>query len=151
MKKIGIISDTHGVVHEKIKDIFKECSVIVHAGDIGSLDVIHTLETIAPVMPVRGNVDIEDWAEKFPVARVEEIEGVKIFVIHDIANMKKDDLKGCTVVIYGHSHQYKQEIKYGILYLNPGGSGRKRFNLPLSVAILTIDKGKCIAEEIYLT
>ncbi len=151
MKKIGVISDTHGVVNEKIMDIFKECDMIIHAGDIGTMDVMNTLATIAPVKAVRGNIDTEDWAEKFPVTRIEEIEGIKVFVIHDIGSIE-DDLKslGCSVVICGHSHQYKQEVKDGICYINPGGSGRKRFNLPLSVVILTINQGECIAREIFL-
>lgn len=152
MKKIGVISDTHGVVNEKVKDIFKECEMIIHAGDIGSMEVINALEAIAPVKAVRGNVDHGQWVEKFPYTRTVEIEGTKIYVIHDLKQIKiYPKPLGYSVVISGHSHQYKQEVKDDVLYINPGGSGRKRFNLPLSVVILTINKGKCIAEEIYLT
>lgn len=151
MKKIGVISDTHGIVNEKIKDIFKDCEMIIHAGDIGDIEVINTLETIATVKAVRGNIDHGQWAEKFPNTRIEQIQDIKVYVIHDIGTIKDNPkLLGCSVVIYGHSHQYKQEVKEGILYINPGGSGRKRFSLPLSVVILTINKSECIAEEIYL-
>ncbi|NLZ52301.1 MAG: metallophosphoesterase family protein [Thermoanaerobacteraceae bacterium] len=139
IQKIGIISDTHGLVRTEVINILKRCDLIIHAGDMGKPEIICTLKEIAPVVAVRGNVDKGDWAEKLPETEVVELSKIYIYVIHDI---KKLDLNpktaGFNIVIYGHSHKPKKEIVDGILYLNPGSAGPKRFNLPISMALMEI-------------
>jgi len=138
-KKIGIISDTHGLVRTEIIKMLKGCNLIIHAGDIGKAEVLYALKEIAPVVVVRGNVDKGDWAEKLPETEVVELSKIYIYVIH---NIRKLDLNpksaGFHIVIYGHSHKPKKEIVDGVLYLNPGSAGPKRFNLPISMALMEI-------------
>lgn len=148
---IGVISDTHGVVLEEIKTIFKGCHMIIHAGDIGCQSVIEILESIAPVFAVKGNIDKGIWAEKIPKDREIQIEDVNIYIIHNLKEIKINPKKeGFNIIISGHSHKYMQTIEDDVLYINPGGSGRKRFNLPLTVVELKIDKDKYRAEIKYL-
>src|SRR5262249_48727779 len=112
---------------------------IIHAGDIGSPEIVPALEKIAPVTAIRGNVDTEGWARRFAETEVVELAGVHIYVIH---NLNELDLNakaaGFAVVISGHSHQPKQETKDGVLYFNPGSAGPRRFSLPVSIGKLEI-------------
>ncbi len=139
---VGIISDTHGVIHEKALKVLEESDIIIHAGDIGKIDVINSLEAIAPVYAIKGNNDKGQWTNKFPETKVVKIYGVYIYVIHDINKLNLDPKnEGFNIVIYGHSHRYSKSFKNDILYVNPGGAGRKRFNLPLTVALLRLHDG----------
>ncbi len=120
---------------------------IIHAGDIGSAEIIPALEKIAPVTAIRGNVDTQPWARRFAETEVVELEGLHIYVIHD-ANALDLNPKaaGFAAVISGHSHQPKQEMKDGVLYFNPGSAGPRRFKLPISVGRMEIAGGNLHAE-----
>jgi len=145
--KVGVISDTHGLLRPEAVELLRGSQHIIHAGDIGSPEIITALEKIAPVTAIRGNVDTQSWARRFAETEVVELEGLHIYVIHD-ANALDLNPKaaGFAAVISGHSHQPKQEIKDGVLYFNPGSAGPRRFKLPISVGRLEITGGKLHAE-----
>ena len=136
---IGIISDTHGLLRPEAVAALRGSEHIIHAGDIGSPEIIPLLEKIAPVTAIRGNVDTEAWAGRFAETEVVELGGLHIYVIHD-ANALDLNPKaaGFAAVISGHSHQPKQETKDGVLYFNPGSAGPRRFKLAISVGRLEI-------------
>jgi putative phosphoesterase len=116
---------------------------IIHAGDIGAPEILDTLANIAPVTAIRGNVDTAAWARKLPETEVVELAGISIYVLHDLAGLDlKPEAAGIRIVISGHSHVPKQETKQGVLYLNPGSAGPRRFKLPVSVARVTISGGE---------
>jgi putative phosphoesterase len=124
---------------------------IVHAGDVGAPEILEELATIAPVTAIRGNIDIATWARRLAETEVVELSGVSIFVLHDLAQLNlKPEAAGFKVVISGHSHVPKQETKNGVLYLNPGSAGPRRFKLPVSVARITISGTKVGAEIVLL-
>jgi len=145
--KVGVISDTHGLLRPEAVELLRGSEHIIHAGDIGSAEIIPALEKIAPVTAIRGNVDTQPWARRFAETEVVELEGLHIYVIHD-ANALDLNPKaaGFAAVISGHSHQPKQEIKDGVLYFNPGSAGPRRFKLPISVGRLEITEGNLHAE-----
>jgi len=145
--KVGVISDTHGLLRPEAVELLRGSQHIIHAGDIGSPEIIPALEKIAPVTAIRGNVDTQSWARRFAETEVVELEGLHIYVIHD-ANALDLNPKaaGFAAVISGHSHQPKQEMKDGVLYFNPGSAGPRRFKLPISVGRLEITGGKLHAE-----
>jgi uncharacterized protein len=149
--KIGIISDTHGLLRPEAVELLLGSDHIIHAGDIGSPEIIPALEKIAPVTAIRGNVDTQAWARRFAETEVVELEGLHIYVIHD-ANALDLNPKaaGFAAMISGHSHQPKQEIKDGVLYFNPGSAGPRRFRLPVSVGRLVIAEGKVSAEMLEI-
>jgi len=124
---------------------------LIHAGDVGAAEILAKLTTIAPVTAVRGNVDQDAWARKLPETEVVEIEGISIYVLHDLAQLDlKPKAAGFSVVISGHSHIPKQEERNGVLYFNPGSAGPRRFKLPVTVGRLTLKDGKVGAEIIPL-
>ncbi|HEY2392600.1 MAG TPA: metallophosphoesterase family protein [Candidatus Angelobacter sp.] len=139
---IGIISDTHGLLRPEAVELLRGSEHIIHAGDIGSPEIIPELRKIAPITAIRGNVDTQAWAQSFAETEVVEFDGVDIYIIHDAnaldLNPKAADF---AAVISGHSHQPKQEVKNGVLYLNPGSAGPRRFKLPISVGRLVIADG----------
>ena len=147
MMRIGIISDTHGLLRPEAVELLRGSQHIIHAGDIGSPEIIPALEKIAPVTAIRGNVDTQSWARRFAETEVVELEGLHLYVIHD-ANALDLNPKaaGFAAVISGHSHQPKQEMKDGVLYFNPGSAGPRRFKLPISLGRLEITGGKLHAE-----
>ncbi len=123
---------------------------IIHAGDVGAPEILEQLATIAPVTAIRGNIDKAAWARRLPETEVVELAGISIYVLHDLAQLDlKPEAAGFKVVISGHSHVPKQETKHGVLYLNPGSAGPRRFKLPVSVARITIS-GKKVEAEIVL-
>lgn len=125
---------------------------IIHAGDIGAPEIISELKKIAPVTAIRGNVDVQTWARKFPETEVVELGGKNIYVIHDVKALDLNPkTAGFDAVISGHSHKPGQETKDGLLYLNPGSAGPRRFNLPTSVAKLRIEEGGLWAEIMVLS
>jgi putative phosphoesterase len=149
---VGIISDTHGLLRPEAVELLRGSQHIIHAGDIGSPEIIPALEKIAPVTAIRGNVDTQSWARRFAETEVVELGGLHIYVIHD-ANALDLNAKaaGFAAVISGHSHQPKQEMKDGVLYFNPGSAGPRRFKLPISVGRLVIAEGKVSAEILEIT
>ncbi len=136
---IGVISDTHGLLRREALEALQGSELILHAGDIGPSDIIEQLRAIAPVHVVRGNCDHGPWAQALPETEVVSVGDTDIYMIHDLGLL---DLNPSTaelaVVIYGHSHQPKVEERDGVLYLNPGSAGPKRFSLPVSVARLQL-------------
>jgi len=146
--KIGVISDTHGLVRKSVLKSFKGVDLIVHAGDVGEPKVLDTLQTVAKVHPVRGNVDVGKWTNNLPLTEVVEVGQVYLYVLHDLGSLELDPAAaGFNAVISGHSHIPKIEKRDDILYLNPGSAGPKRFDYPISIAFLYI-KGTSIETEI---
>jgi putative phosphoesterase len=140
---IGVISDTHGLLRPEALAALRGSEHIIHAGDIGAPEIIPELEKIAPVTAIRGNVDREPWASKFPETQVAEIGGLHLYIIHDVNALDLNpQAAGFAAVISGHSHKPKQEIKDGVLYFNPGSAGPRRFKLPITVGQLEIVDGK---------
>jgi putative phosphoesterase len=136
---IGVISDTHGLLRPEIPEIFHGVDLIVHAGDIGSAAVLQALGDLAPVVAVKGNVDRGEWAKSLRETQVVEVEAAFLYVIHEIGRLDlKPSTAGIAAVIHGHSHMPVAEEKNGVLYLNPGSAGPRRFRLPVSVAILNV-------------
>jgi putative phosphoesterase len=145
--KIGIISDTHGLLRPEAVELLRGSEHIIHAGDIGAAEIIPELEKIAPVTAIRGNVDTQPWARKFAEIEVVELSGLHLYVIHDANAIDLNPrAAGFAAVISGHSHQSKQETKDGVLYFNPGSAGPRRFKLPITVGRLEIVDGKVSAE-----
>jgi len=138
---VGVISDTHGLVRPEALQALRGVELILHAGDVGAPEVLTALRTIAPVFSVRGNVDREDWARNLPKTRTVEVGGYTIYLLHDLHNLDLDPAAaGFRAVISGHSHHPGTEQRNGVLYLNPGSAGPRRFRLPVSVALLKIGR-----------
>jgi putative phosphoesterase len=138
---LGVISDTHGLLRPDVPSLLAGVDLIVHAGDVGTLAVLDALREIAPTVAVRGNVDREPWCTALPetevvrVGEASEAGTIELYVLHDIAQLKFDPKRaGYRAVIYGHSHRASIEERDGVLYLNPGAAGPRRFNLSPSLA-----------------
>src|SRR5262245_8197393 len=145
---IGVISDTHGLVRPEVHEAFRGVELILHAGDIGSPEVLKELERIAPVKAVRGNNDKGGWARRIPERESIRVPTIRICMIHDVKELTvQRDVKECTVVISGHSHRPSIETREGILFLNPGSAGPRRFSLPVTVAKLVV-RGAVVHAEI---
>lgn len=148
---IGIISDTHGLMRPEALDALRGCDRIIHAGDVGSPHVIQALRQIGPVFAVRGNVDREAWADRLPATQAVEVEGMCLYVLHDVNELDLDPAAArFRVVVFGHSHQPSVTERQGVLYLNPGSAGPRRFRLPVTVAKLSIKAGTPVAEIVKL-
>ena len=140
---IGVISDTHGLLRPEAMAALRGSEHILHAGDIGSPDIVPALEELAPVTAIRGNIDVEPWAQEFSPSEVVEIAGLHLYMVHDVRALDLNPaVAGFAAVISGHTHQAAQETKNGVLYFNPGSAGPKRFKLPASVGFLEITDGK---------
>lgn len=136
---IGVISDTHGLLRPQAVKALQGVEFIIHAGDIGGPDILAALEAIAPVGAVRGNTDKGKWARKLPQTRVVEAGGAHLYVLHELYALDLDPAAaGLAAVIFGHSHHPHLERRNGVLYLNPGAAGPRRFTLPVSLALLRI-------------
>jgi len=149
--EIGVISDTHGLLRPEVLQLFKGVEQILHAGDIGTPEVIDRLRRIAPVRAIRGNNDTAPWAERFPETDLVHIRGVAIYLIHDLKEMRsKPPSQPVDVVISGHSHRPLIDLRDGVLFLNPGSAGPRRFKLPISIARLTVEGSVVLPELIDL-
>ena len=145
--KIGLISDTHGLVRPEALQALAGVDRIIHAGDVGGANVIEALSGIAPVDVVRGNNDKDPWGAKLPAWLALEFEGVGIHVLHDVNEMDIDAAAaGFQVVIAGHSHKPVVAERDGVLFVNPGSAGPRRFSLPVTVGHLVIEAGAARAE-----
>lgn len=152
MRRIGVISDTHGLLRPQALEALRGCDPIIHAGDVGSPDIIAALRKIARVHAVRGNVDKGGWADALPLTELVQIDGFNLYVLHILDELDLDPpTAGFHAVIYGHSHQPKIETKNGVIYFNPGSAGPKRFSLPVTVGRLTIADGGLRAELLPLS
>jgi putative phosphoesterase len=148
---IGVISDTHGLVRPEALRALKETELIIHAGDIGTPEVVQALQSVAPVVAVRGNNDKGRWAREFPKTEVVEVEKFLIYVLHDIKELEVDPAAaGFRVVISGHSHRPSVVERDGVLFLNPGSAGPRRFKLPVAVALLQVKDASVDAEVLEL-
>lgn len=148
---VGVISDTHGLVRPEALAALAGVERIVHAGDIGSPDVLAALGRVAPVTAVRGNNDRGPWASDIPETEVVEVGGRSLYVLHDLHELDLEPrAAGFAAVISGHSHQPRLEERDGVLYLNPGSAGPRRFRLPISLARLTIGGRRLQARLIEL-
>jgi putative phosphoesterase len=148
---IGVISDTHGLLRTEALEALRESDHIIHAGDVGSPEILETLSAIAPVTAIRGNVDKAAWSRKLPETQVLELGGIFIYVLHDLAQLDlKPKAAGFAVVVSGHSHVPKQETRGGVLFFNPGSAGPRRFKLPVSVGKLILEDGGVRGEILQL-
>ena len=134
-RRIGLISDTHGLLRPEALEYLAGSDHIVHGGDIGDPAILEALRAIAPLTAVRGNNDRGSWAKRLRDTEILEIGDVRICVVHDVHDFAGGD---CDVVVSGHSHKPKVERKDGILYVNPGSSGPRRFSLPVAAGELSI-------------
>lgn len=149
--KLGVISDTHGLLRPEALAALAGSDRIVHAGDVGDRCILDELARIAPVTAVRGNVDRGDLARRLPPSATIEMAGMTLYVLHDRADLDFDPRNaGISIVISGHTHAPLLEERGGVLYLNPGSAGPRRFDLPVSIAILTLGEGKPRAEIVPL-
>jgi putative phosphoesterase len=147
MKTIGVISDTHGLLRWEAEAELAAVDHIIHAGDIGSPEILERLQRIAPVTAVRGNNDKDAWADPLPATAIVDIGGHRLYVVHDIAKLDVDPVAdGIGVIIAGHSHKPAVTEKNGVLFVNPGSAGPRRFTSPIAVAKLFIDNGTIRAE-----
>ncbi|MBN3758410.1 metallophosphoesterase family protein [Paraburkholderia sp. Tr-20389] len=138
--RIGLISDTHNLVRPEALAWLAGCDAIVHAGDICNQAVLDALVSIAPLTVVRGNNDVGEWATSIPLHATLDVQQVKIFVVHDIADVPRNlHEAGVHVVVTGHSHKPLIVERDGVLFVNPGSAGPRRFKLPISAGMLTIE------------
>jgi hypothetical protein len=149
---IGVISDTHGLLRPEAIEALRGSEHIIHAGDVGSPEILEKLSRIAPVIAVRGNIDKAAWSRRLPETQVLESGGVSIYVLHDLAQLDlKPKAAGFSVVVSGHSHVPKQETRDGVLYFNPGSAGPRRFKLPVSLGRLVVEAGSARGELVQLS
>ena len=138
----GVISDTHGLLRPEALELLRGSDHIIHAGDIGAPEIVPALQRLAPVTAIRGNIDTQTWAQRFPETEVLELDGLYFYIVHDLHALDLNPrAAGFAAVISGHSHQPKQEVKDRVLYFNPGSAGPRRFKLPVSVGRLAIENG----------
>ncbi|MDQ1406401.1 MAG: uncharacterized protein QOG55_2030 [Acidobacteriaceae bacterium] len=138
---LGLISDTHGLLRDSALRAMQNTGLIIHPGDVGDPKILEALESFAPVTAVRGNVDTAEWAARLPTTAVVKIGGTRIYVLHDVNELKVNAIPaGVSIVVSGHSHKPGQAMRDGILYINPGSAGPRRFNLPITVARLDLDR-----------
>ncbi|HZS95544.1 MAG TPA: metallophosphoesterase family protein [Terriglobales bacterium] len=151
MTVVGIISDTHGLLRPEAIEALRGVALILHAGDVGAPEILAELRLIAPVIAVRGNVDRGPWASGLPPNEVIEIEGIAIYMLHILPELDlKPEASGIGVVVYGHSHVPKSEVKNGVLYFNAGSAGPRRFKLPVTVGKLVIEGGAVRGEIVEI-
>ena len=146
---IGLISDTHGLLRPSALRAMQGAELIIHAGDVGNPAILDALRKIAPIVVVRGNVDTEQWAEALPITAVAEAGATQIYVLHDVKQLDLNPkTAGFSVVVSGHSHQPGQTERDGVIYINPGSAGPRRFQLPITVARLDLKQRPWKAEFI---
>jgi uncharacterized protein len=137
--QIGLISDTHGLLRPEAVEALHGCHLILHAGDVGSPEILANLRSIAPVVAIRGNVDTEFWASALPETEVVTAAGVVFYMLHDVEKLDLNpETAGFSIVLSGHSHKAKQEFRGQVLFINPGSAGPRRFTLPITVARLDL-------------
>lgn len=137
MHRIGIIADTHGLLRPEVVEALKGCNVILHGGDINSAKILDELSGIAPTYAVRGNND-KEWAKDLPETLSVELYGIHFFMVHNKKYIPKN-LENTDVVVFGHSHKYEEKQVEGMLMLNPGSCGPRRFTMPITFAVLEIE------------
>ena len=148
---IGVLSDTHGLLRPELLTALAGVDHILHAGDVGNPDILTELSRLAPVTAIRGNIDTHGPCADLPATEAIELAGCLLYMLHSIADLDiSPQAAGISAVIYGHSHQPLIEHRNGILYLNPGSAGPRRFNLPITCALLRIQNAQPQAEILPL-
>ncbi|MDA8163520.1 MAG: metallophosphoesterase family protein [Desulfobacteraceae bacterium] len=148
MLLIGVIADTHGLLRPQVREALAGVELILHAGDIGSEEVLAGLRLLGPVQAVRGNVDVLPWAAGLPREQVVEAGGARVLLLHDLVRLTRDPGPArLQAVIFGHSHRPAVYVQNGVLYLNPGSAGPRRFRLPVTLARLRV-AGETLEPEI---
>ena len=144
---VGVISDTHGLLRPEAVEALRGSSLILHAGDVGTSAVLDALRAIAPTRAVRGNVDTAPWAAALPMTDVVAIGALHVYILHDLGALDLDPkAAGFAAVISGHTHRSHAAVRHGVLYLNPGAAGPRRFTLPVSVAKLHVEGDRLLHE-----
>ncbi|MGY2909194.1 metallophosphoesterase family protein [Bradyrhizobium sp. URHC0002] len=138
--RIGIISDPHGLLRPEAERGLTGVDHIIHAGDIGRPEIVDALRRIAPVTAIRGNVDSGEWARDYPDTNLVRLAGKSIYVLHDLKTLQVDPGAGIDIIVSGHSHVPKIDTVSGVLYLNPGSAGPRRFRLPIMLATLEVTR-----------
>lgn len=144
--RIGLISDTHGLLRPEALAFLAGADHIIHGGDIGGPEILEQLAAIAPLTTVRGNNDTAAWARALPATALVRFEDVAVYVIHDLKELAIDPVsEGVRVVVAGHSHKPAQTERHGVLYVNPGSAGRRRFSLPIALGELVVEGARVSA------
>jgi len=147
--RIGVIADTHGLLRPEALKALRGVELIIHAGDVGGPEILAALQALAPVYAVRGNTDRGDFGRSLPQTQVVPVGGVQLYVLHELFCLDLDPAAaGLAAVIFGHSHRPHLERKEGVLYLNPGSAGPRRFTLPVTLALLKLQKNVLEAQFI---
>lgn len=149
MKHIAILSDTRGLLRPEVLARLEKADVILHAGDINTQAIVDRLRALGTLYIVRGNND-KEWAEDLPHSQTFTVEGVRFFMVHNKKDVPKD-LPGVDVVVFGHSHRYAMEDRDGVLWLNPGSCGRRRFDQEITFAMMTAEEGRYQVEKVVLS
>jgi putative phosphoesterase len=148
---LGLISDTHGLMRREALDALCRSDLIVHAGDIGAPAVLDALRAIAPLVAVRGNNDTDAWAQDMPETQTVDAGGLRVHLLHDLKQLAGDPRRdGIALVVSGHSHKPKIETRDGVVYINPGSAGPRRFSLPVTIARAEITDGTIAARIVEL-
>ena len=148
MKRIAILSDTHGLLRPEVLPYLETADAILHAGDINTQAIVDTLRACAEAFIVRGNND-KEWAEGLPHSLTFTIEGIRFFMVHNRKDIPRD-LSGVDVVVFGHSHRYAMEERDGVLWLNPGSCGKRRFDQEITLCMMEADQGRCRVEKVTI-
>ena len=150
-KTIGLISDTHGLLRPQALRALEGSDLIIHAGDVGDPEILKSLKALAPVFAVRGNVDTEPWALALPETEVVETDSATIYILHDVHALDLDPVAaGFHIIVSGHSHKPARTEHDGVIFLNPGSAGPRRFDLPVTVARLNVSRRPWAVEFIDL-
>jgi uncharacterized protein len=149
--RVGVISDTHGLLRPEARAFLTGCDYILHGGDIGAASILDELEALAPLIAVKGNNDCEPWADDLRESELIRVGGAFIYVIHDLAQINIDlGQAGVRAVVSGHSHKPLIDERGGILYLNPGSCGPRRFKLPISIGEILVEGDRLRARTVQL-
>jgi uncharacterized protein len=148
---VGVISDTHGLIRPQAVAALVGCDLIIHAGDVGKPEVLERLRELAPTFVVRGNIDTGSWAARLPLTQRLEVGALRLFVLHEIAQLDLDPASaGFAAVVFGHSHRPLIETRGGVLFLNPGSAGPRRFRLPITIARIRVSDRQMRPEIVEL-
>jgi uncharacterized protein len=148
---VGIISDTHGLLRPEAEHALRGVDLIIHAGDVGDLQILSSLKGIAPVFAVRGNIDTGSWAQELPCRTVVQADGASFYVLHNLQELDlRPDASGFQFVISGHTHRPEQTERQGVVYINPGSAGPRRFQLPVTLARVDLRQRPWKAEFVEL-